>query len=576
MIKLLAAFLFLGVSAVSATAQDTFWVQIEARKTLTGAQDRAREYAGTIDSVHGYYLGDGFYGIFIGPYSEASAETALGTLLGLGVIPSDSFVKNGRFFQQQFWPIGGRTASSAQLPQATLETPVSANISDAAPLSDETPAQARASESELDRPAREELQKALKWAGFYSAAIDGSFGRGTRSAMQAWQVANNQDPSGILTTRQREMLFDQYNSVLEGTRMRLVRDDASGIQMQIPTGLVAFTEYKPPFVRFDPSADVAEAQVLFISQQGDAGRLKGLYEIMQILDIVPTTGSRTLTKSSFEIEGINDDLHSYTSVSLEGTDIKGFTLVWPAGDEARRERVLDIMKSSFSRLDGVLDPAIAPPNEDQAIDMVAGLAVRQPRMSRSGFFVSDNGIVATTPEAIESCERITLDREYEAEPIMTDADLGIALLRPTESISPLNVAAFEIRTPRLQDQIVVGGYPYNGVLSAPTLTYGQVVDIRNLSGDDRIGRLSILPQPSDAGGPVFDKFGAVIGMLLPRIDGNAQVLPPEVNFSLDAGQITATLESNGITATRSEDTQEMSPVAMTRRAADITVLVSCW
>ncbi|PRY78383.1 putative peptidoglycan binding protein [Yoonia maritima] len=576
MIKVLAAFLFLGVSAVSATAQDTFWVQIEARKTLTGAQDRAREYAGTIDSVHGYYLGDGFYGIFIGPYSEASAETALGTLLGLGVIPSDSFVKNGRFFQQQFWPIGGRAASSVQLPQATSETPVSANISDAAPLSDETPAQARASESELDRPARENLQTALKWAGFYSAAIDGSFGRGTRSAMQAWQVANNQDPSGILTTRQREMLFDQYNSVLEGTRMRLVRDDASGIQMQIPTGLVAFTEYKPPFVRFDPSADVPEAQVLFISQQGDAGRLKGLYEIMQILDIVPTTGSRNLTNSSFEIEGISDDLHSYTSVSLEGTDIKGFTLVWPAGDEARRERVLDIMKSSFSRLDGVLDPAIAPPNEDQAIDMVAGLAVRQPRMSRSGFFVSNNGIVATTPEAIESCERITLDREYEAEPIMTNTNLGIALLRPVESISPLNVAAFETRTPRLQDQIVVGGYPYNGVLSAPTLTYGQVVDIRNLSGDDRIGRLSILPQPSDAGGPVFDKFGAVIGMLLPRIDDKAQVLPPEVNFSLDAGQITATLESNGITATRSEDAQEMSPVAMTRRAADITVLVSCW
>ena len=576
MIKVLAALLFLGASAVSATAQDNFWVQIEARRTLTGAQDRAREYAGTVDSVHGYYLGDGFYGIFIGPYSEADAETALGTLLSIGVIPSDSFVKNGQYFKQQFWPIGGRPAPSAQLPREPEATAVVPASSDVIAPSDETVAEARVSEAALDRPAREELQKALKWAGFYDAAIDGSFGRGTRGAMQAWQTANNQDPTGILTTRQREMLFDQYNSVLEGTKMRLVRDDASGIQMEIPTGLVAFTEYKPPFVRFDPNADVDQAQVLFISQQGDAGRLEGLYEIMQVLSIVPPQGPRQLSKTGFEIEGISDDLHSYTSVSLEGSDIKGFTLVWPAGDEARRERVLDIMKSSFTRLDGVLDPAIAPPGEDQAIDMVAGLAVRQPQMSRSGFYVSDSGIVATTPEVLGQCDRITLDREYEAEVIAADMDLGIALLRPTETISPLNVVAFETRTPRLQDQIVVGGYPYNGVLSAPTLTFGQVVDIRSLTGDDRLGRLSILPQPSDAGGPVFDKHGAVIGMLLPRIDGNTRVLPPEVNFSLDASQIVTMMETNGIEAKRSEVLQEISPVAMTRQAADVTVLVSCW
>ncbi len=574
MIKVIAAFVLLSVSTVSAAAQEHFWVQVEAQTALTSAQTRAREYASSLDDVHGFYLGDGFYGIFIGPYTESNAETALETLLGLRVIPSDSFVKDGRRFQQQYWPIGGRAPEPAQLPNTPEET--ADPVSQVAAPSDETVAEARASESALDRPAKEELQVALRWAGHYNAAIDGSFGRGTRAAMQAWQVANNEEPTGVLTTRQRAKLFEQYNSVLEGTDLRLVRDDASGIQMQIPTGLVAFTEYKPPFVRFDPSAADPRAQVLFISQSGDAGRLVGLYEIMQVLDIVPTDGPRNLTSTGFEIEGISDDLHSYTSVSLEGNDIKGFTLVWPAGDDARRTRVLDIMKASFERLDGTLDPAIVPPSEDQSIDLVSGLTVRQPTLSRSGFYVSQDGVVATTPEVIAQCDRITIDRETDAEVIASDAELGVALLRPTTEIAPHGTAAFHTGTPRLQDQVVVGGYPYDGVLSAPTLTFGQVIDIRSLTGDDRIGRLSILPQPSDAGGPVFDKSGAVIGMLLPRIDGNSQVLPAEVNFSLDATQIVALMETQAIPATMSDTVAEISPVQMTRNAADITVLVSCW
>jgi hypothetical protein len=577
MFKVIVSFVLLTFSAVSATAQDNFWVQVEAQTALTSAQTRARDYASALDGVHGFYLGDGFYGIFIGPYSETEAETALATLLGLGVIPSDSFVKDGRRFQQQFWPIGGRTAVATQLPvdPQTTADPVD-EIAALTPPADETVAEARASESALDRPAKEDLQIALRWAGHYNAAIDGSFGRGTRAAMQAWQVANAEEPTGVLTTRQRAKLFEQYNSVLEGTDMRLVRDDASGIQMKIPTGLVEFTEYKPPFVRFDPNADGPQAQVLFISQSGDAGRLVGLYEIMQVLDIVPTDGPRNLTSTGFEIEGIGDDLHSYTTVTLEGTDIKGFTLVWPAGDDARRTRVLDIMKDSFERLDGTLDPALAPPGEDQSIDMVSGLSVRQPTLSRSGFYVSQDGIVVTTTEAIAQCDRITIDRETDAEVIATDVELGVALLRPTTEIVPHGTAAFQTGTPRLQDQVVVGGYPYDGVLSAPTLTFGQVVDIRSLTGDDRLGRLSILPQPSDAGGPVFDKYGAVIGMLLPRIDGNSQVLPAEVNFSLDAQQVIALMDANGVGSTVSEDMTEIGPVQMTRNAADITVLVSCW
>ncbi len=554
-------------------------MQIEARQTLTGAQDRAREYARRLDDVAGFYLGDGFYGIFVGPFDQFGAENALDRLLRRGAIPSDSFVKDGEFFKQQFWPIGGTVTAPSAPANPRSSTPTTADAAipdDPVDAPDETPQEARASEALLTRDEKKDLQIALRWAGFYNAAIDGSYGRGTRAAMQAWQEANNQEPTGILTTKQRVILFEQYNSVLEGLDMRLVRDDASGIRMKVPTGVVTFTEYKPPFVRFDASGDIPEAQVLFISQQGDEGRLVGLYEVFQILDIVPPEGTRNLARNGFVIEGVGDGIHSYTNVSLQNGAIKGFSLVWPQGDDARRLRIIEEMNKSFERLDGVLDPDIAPPGEDQAIDMVAGLAVRQPQMSRSGFYVSADGTVLTTAEAVQNCQRITYDREDDAEVIFTDNDLGIALLRPRDNLVPINVAEFLTAVPRLQDQIAVAGYPFNGVLSAPTLTFGQIVDIRGLNGDDRIKRLSILPQPGDTGGPVFDDSGAVIGMLLPRADGDTQVLPAEVNFSLDAQQIVDVLASQGVAATTREPAGPISPVELTRRAADITVLVSCW
>ncbi len=574
MLRAFVAGLFLCLSVLQANAQDRFWVQIEARQTLSEATERARVYARRFDDVEGYYLGRGFYGIVLGPYNETLARQELRQLLRDGQIPSDSYLQNGRQFEQQFWPIGGSrpattveedtTPELATLPTGTLTAPV------------ETLREARASEAALLRNEREELQKALQWAGFYDAAIDGAFGRGTRRAMEAWQVAYAQEPTGVLTARQREQLLLQYNAVLTEVGMRFVRDDAAGIRMQIPTAAVAFSDYQPPFAKFIGQDPVADAQVLLISQPGDTGKLTGLFEVLQVLDLMPPEGPRVLRGSSFSIEGVDEDTHAFATASLQSGEIKGFVLVWPAGDNQRRSRILDVMQSSFEPIDGTLDPNLVPPSEDQAIDMVAGLAVRQPKLSRSGFYVTGDGIVVTTPEVTAGCSRITFDRETNAEVIGTNLDLGIAVLRPISPLTPIGVATFQSDIPRLKDPVAVAGYPFNGVLTAPTLTFGTLEDIRDLQGDDRLKRLTLNAQASNAGGPVLDASGAVLGMLLPRQDATAQALPGDVQFSLDAALITALLEEQGIAPAQTNASPALSSVALSRRAADVAVLVSCW
>ena len=596
MIRVIFACFMWVAAATAAVAQDAVWVQVEAQSSLNRAQDRARAYAADQDNVSGYSLGGRWYGIVLGPYARPDAEQLLRDLRRAGRIPRDSFIVNGRGFRQQFWPIGvgaettvqplpsqddatpAAATQVAEAPEAAttapVETPAAAEVP-AIQIPDETRSQAQASEAKLDRAQRKDLQIALQWAGFYTSAIDGAFGRGTRGSMRAWQEANNHETTGILTTGQRAELFAAYNAVLEGMDLQLVRDDASGIEMLIPTGVVAFAEYEPPFVRFNNKGEV-EATVLLISQEGDQNRLFGLYEILQTLAIVPPEGDRKRGKNSFELNGVDDKIHSYTYATVADGTIKGFSLIWPAGDDERRRRVLGEMRDSFTTFDGVLDPALATPGEDQAIDLVAGLQVRKPKLTRSGFYIDEAGTVLTTSDVVQGCERISINDAHDADLDHIDADLGIAVLRPQEALAPLNIALFQTGIPRLQSEVAVAGFPYGGILVTPSLTFGRLADLRGLRGEDTIKRLDLTAQDGDVGGPVFDNGGAVLGMLRPREVTNGQVLPPQVSFSLDAETILASLSQAGITAERTDSVAFMPPETLTKRASETTVLVSCW
>ncbi|MCL7406396.1 trypsin-like peptidase domain-containing protein [Marivivens sp.] len=576
MIRRLSVFLIFVFTSFSAAAQQSSWVQLEAHPTLTAAQDAARKYAAELDNVNGFYLGSDWYGVALGPYTRPDADALRRQLRSSGQIPRDAFVSDGERFGQQFWPIGvGAPIKPQPLPTETADLPVVTIIPDEAPLEpavvDETLAEARASEAALDRGEREMLQIALKWAGFYNSSIDGAFGRGTRASMSAWQDANGYTNTGVLTTLQRADLLAQYNAVLEGLDMELIRDEATGIAIEIPTGAVEFKAYDSPFARFEEK-DGSGVTVLLISQPGDRTRFFGLYEILQTLEIVPTTGDRNRRDSSFEIEGVNDSIHTYVTASLSGGQIKGFALVWPAGDDERRTRVTEIMKASFETLDGVLNPAQAA--DEQSIDLVSGLAIRKPQLARSGFYVDGSGTVVTAATTVANCERVTLDDSFDADVVFNDG--SVAVLRPQSRLAPMGSADIQTALPRIQSQITVGGYPYGGALTLPTLTFGTLADVRGLDGSDSTLRLNMQTEDGDIGGPVFDNGGAVIGMLLPHPATGNQVLPEEVSFAYSAQGILNALSSAGVAAKTTDSMAYMPPETLTSMASDMTVLVSCW
>ncbi len=578
--------LVMSMAGVSAQ-QDVVWVQIEAQPNLVDATERAQIYASDIQDVNGFALRGGWFGIALGPYTRRDAEQVLQVYRSEGVIPPDSYIALGSSFRQQFWPVGANVLNrgvvqapldavqtpSDETPETTAPEVATSEVAPPAPPPvDETPAEARRSERLLSGAERENLQVMLKWAGVYPGRIDGAFGRGTRNAMATWQGRKGFDVTGILTTDQRAALLQDYNAVLSDLGLASLRDDNAGIEVILPTDIVAFEKYEYPFAHYTSTGDIP-ATILLISQEGDQSTLFGLYDIMQTLDIVPPDGPRERKDTSFVLIGEDATRISETRVSLENGQVKGFTLIWPAGDEERRGRLLAEMDRSFVRLAAVLPPSAT--SEEQAIDLVSGLEIRAPRVSRSGFFVDRRGTVITTSEAVESCSRITIDTDTEAEVLLNDTASGVAILKPSTNLAPLAVALFSNVTPRLQSELAVSGYSYEGVLGAPTMTFGSLGDVRGLGGEANVVRLEIGTLPGDVGGPVLDSGGGVLGMLLPEAQ-SARALPDGVRFALNREALQDVLAQAGLAAAGTDSSAPINPVDLTGEATGMTVLVSCW
>ncbi len=545
-------------------AQAQSWVQIEAQPNANRALERAQAYAQVLQDVNAFRTGGTWNTIALGPFAtEDDARRRLLELRAQRLIPSDSFVSDGRTFRERIFGTGIATVIPSQpaAPAPVLEP------------GEETPEQARRSERNLSREDRALLQTALRFEGFYNSIIDASFGPGTRRAMSAWQEANGYEPTGILTTLQRREVIDSYQSVITSLGIAPVVDEAAGIEINLPRALVGFDRYEAPFAHYDPITDDG-VKVVLISLTGDATTLAAYFDILQMLEAVPTEGERSLGRESFTIEGRNDRIQSYTYARRAGNAVKGYSLIWPVGDDKRFRLALDSMQASFRTNEAVLPDGIG--SGIQNIDLLSGLEIRRPERSRSGFFIANDGAVLTTTDAVRQCGRITLDDDVEADVVAEDGPLGLALLRPRQTLAPLSVARLAVDEPRLQSDVAVSGYSFGGVLSAPTLTFGTLSDLKGLNGDPQVQRLSITSEPGDAGGPVLAQSGTVVGMLLAEAEGGNRQLPGDVAFAADAPVLADFLSANGVTPAAGDIGENIAPEDLTLLAADLTVLVNCW
>jgi S1-C subfamily serine protease len=218
-------------------------------------------------------------------------------------------------------------------------------------------------------------------------------------------------------------------------------------------------------------------------------------------------------------------------------------------------------------------------------DPRAGLAVsgRRPMAMGSGFIVSRDGDVVTNRHAVEGCHEIEVlhgGNPLRATLVAADQAADLAVVRIPEL--PADIAAFRGEDPvRPGENVAVIGYPLQGVLSSePSITTGIVSAIAGAHDDRRLLQITAPVQPGNSGGSLLDQGGAVIGVVVGRLEamrsaGLAAEAPENVNFAVNGELARALLDRNGIKYEIAPAGQALSMPTIAERGSKFTVIVHC-
>ena len=581
--------------AQAALAQSTLprqvWIQLETRLHLEASLDSIKIYARDLSNVNGFEIDGGWFGVAIGPYDPEQADAALQKFRAEGVIPRTSFTTTGASYGERFYlpaltaqlatetDTAQNTAPQTAPPTADQELAAVPNeaTEEALPEQPISPAeqlaQAKASEKVMTEAEKKYLQRALASAAFYESAIDGLYGSGTRDAMKSWQSANGYNATGVLTAAQRAEIIADYQFLLAGLGFEEVVDAQAGIALRLPSALLAPAAHDPPFATY-AAKDTGLAQVILISQRGDRARLAALYEVMQTLSILPKTGPRNLAKSSFTIEAYDDRLHTTGFATLRDGDIKGLIFVWPRGDSARRARVEEEIFTSFTTFSGALGEAPILDTDLKPQESLGGLTIRQPSFTQSGVFTSREGHILTAAQDFSGCGNLKLQDGLPLRIAAQNAKL--AVLIPKQGAAPPSIGQFETQRPYAPQYVALGGYSYGGKLGAPTITMGKLQALTDLTGRAGVARLELDSLPGDIGGPIYDQYGSVTGILLPPPPQRSRQLPANVQFMANWPLISEALIAANAAASTKTETVKLKPVDLANLAQKTVALISCW
>lgn len=172
-----------------------------------------------------------------------------------------------------------------------------------------------------------------------------------------------------------------------------------------------------------------------------------------------------------------------------------------------------------------------------------------PKMTGTGVFVSNDGVVLTAAHVVESASRVrllTASGLRDATVLRMDADNDVAVLRCEGAFVAAPVAASE--SVRVGQSVFTVGFPNIGLQGfQPKLTRGDISSIAGVQDDPRNWQISVPVQPGNSGGGLFDENGNVVGLVVARLSDRAGIrssgaIPQNINYAVKSAYFTPLLE----------------------------------
>ena len=111
----------------------------------------------------------------------------------------------------------------------------------------------------------------------------------------------------------------------------------------------------------------------------------------------------------------------------------------------------------------------------------------------------------------------------------------------------------------------------------PVVTTGIVNALSGVGNDTSAFQMSATVQPGSSGGPVFDRYGLLVGIVRSRLLSTSAINAQNVNFGINLGSVSAFLDANAVNYTDAPVAKNMVAVSdLVARLQPATVQIECF
>lgn len=414
--------------------------------------------------------------------------------------------------------------------------------------------------SEADRRA---IQEALVWTGDYNGVIDGNFGKRMRDSILAYQANIKAPTTGILDPAALARLIAAAGKAKAAVKFQIVADEKSGVRIGAPLKLLDKRAAMPTGSRLQN----AEGTVILELASAD-GDLAALYARLS----ADAPGRKTTLKLSrpdfFVLSGEEGGRKFYMRYAKapanwpDSNQVRGFKLTYPA-QSSSFDRIVIAIADTFEPFSTAPMPAAVAPT--------AKPAPAKPTLAASGLIVAAGEALTALDSA--ACPHPSVDGKP-AKYLREDKQAGLSLIGAGFAGKP---PATPLAVAPLSDDLVALTYAADPAGAKPSLQVAAVAPLAEAK--DAAKPLLVASFPQNAvGSPVFDRGGALVGVVAPAAAESkpvAGVVPLAPHPVVAASEIERFLASADIALAKSTETGASAAGVIAAEKGGFVVPIVC-
>ena len=158
----------------------------------------------------------------------------------------------------------------------------------------------------------------------------------------------------------------------------------------------------------------------------------------------------------------------------------------------------------------------------------------------SAFLIDGRGYLLTNAHVLKGSSAVVANadgQEFKTSIVYVDHKKDLAVLKITDTdYAPIKSLPYDFKSSSIDlgAKVFTLGYPRNEI----TYNEGYLSAVSGFDGDTATVQISLLANPGNSGGPVFNKYGDIIGILSTR-EANAQ----GVTFAIKSKEIVRSMEN---------------------------------